>query len=80
MFADDPDPRVGRDGAATWEATKGYGLSKLMYTATVAGGALVGNGVVEERRPISGADPVTGLPRIELDSCFAGQDFALVRR
>ncbi len=80
MFGDDPDPRVGRDGAVTWEATKGYGFLKLKYTATVAGGALIGDAVVEERRPISGADPVTGLPRIEFDYCFAGQDFALVRR
>jgi hypothetical protein len=80
MFGDDPDPRIGRDGAVTWEATKGYGFLKLKYAATVAGGALIGNAVVEERRPISGADPVTGLPRIEFDYCFAGQDFALVRR
>ena len=80
MFGDDPDPRIGPDGSVAWEATKGYGTVKLKFRATAAGGALIGNAVVEERRPIQGADPVTGMPRIEFDYCFAGQDFALVRK
>ena len=80
MFGDDPDPRIGPDGSVAWEATKGYGTLKLKFRATAAGGALIGNAVVEERRPIQGADPVTGMPRIEFDYCFAGQDFALVRK
>ena len=33
--------------------------------------------MVESRPPIPGADPLTGMPRIEFEYCFAGRDYTL---
>jgi hypothetical protein len=77
MVGDDPDPRVGTDGSFAWEATSGYGFLKLKFSGTVSAGVAHGKTVVEDRSPIQGADPVTGMPRIEFEYCFAGQDFEL---
>ena len=79
MIADDPDPVVAADGSFAWEATKGYGFLKVKYTGTVRNGVVKGNLVLEDRSPIPGADPVTGMPRIEFEYCFVGQDFELER-
>ena len=46
----------------------------------VRNGVVKGNIVLEDRSPIPGADPVTGLPRIEFEYCFVGQDFELRRK
>jgi hypothetical protein len=79
MVADDPAPAVAPDGSFSWEATSGYGFTKLKFTGKVAGGRVTGNVVVEYRPPISGADPLSGMPRMEFDYCFAGRDYTLSR-
>ena len=35
--------------------------------------------MVESRPPINGADPVSGMPRIEFEYCFAGRDYTLTK-
>ena len=79
MIADDPDPVVAPDGSFAWEATKGYGFLKVKYKGTVRNGVVKGNLVLEDRPPVPGSDPVTGMPRIEFEYCFVGQDFELKR-
>ena len=79
MVADDPDPRVAPSGAFTWEATAGYGFDKLKFDGVVKDGRVSGKMMVESRPPISGADPVSGMPRIEFEYCFAGRDYTLQR-
>jgi hypothetical protein len=80
MVGDDPDPRVSRSGAFTWEATAGYGFDKLKFDGVVKDGRVSGKMMVESRPPINGADPVSGMPRIEFEYCFAGRDYTLQRR
>ena len=79
MVADDPDPRVSPSGAFTWEATAGYGFDKLKFDGVVKNGQVSGKMMVESRPPINGADPVSGMPRIEFEYCFAGRDYTLRR-
>jgi len=80
MIGDDPKPHVAADGSFAWEATKNYGFQKLKFSGRVSGGKATGKIVVEDRPLIQGADPVTGMPRIEAEYCFAGADFALTRK
>jgi hypothetical protein len=79
MLGDDAKPTVGPDGAFAWEATAGYGLTKLKFSGKVSGNQVTGNAVVEYRPPVNGISPVTGLPRFEFDYCFAGRDYTLAR-
>lgn len=79
MIGDDPKPTVAPDGTFAWEATTGYGLTKLKLTGKIAGDQATGNVAVEYRPPRSGESPVTGLPRMEFDYCYAGRDYALSR-
>ena len=80
MVGDDPKPHVAADGTFAWEATKNYGFQKLKFSGRVSGSAATGKIVVEDRPLIQGTDPVTGMPRIEAEYCFAGADFTLTRR
>lgn len=77
MVGDDPDPTVVADGSFAWEATSGYGFQKLKFDGKASGGVARGKIVVEDRSPVPGADPVTGMPRIEFEYCFVGQEFEL---
>jgi hypothetical protein len=78
MIGDDPDPSVAADGTFAWEATSGYGFDKLKFDGRVdKGGTITGNMMVESRPPIPGADPLSGMPRIEFEYCFAGRDYTL---
>lgn len=79
MVADDPDPKVAADGSFSWEATRGYGFDKLKFSGVVANGKVTGNMMVESRPPINGVSPVSGLPRIEFEYCFAGRDYTLTK-
>lgn len=79
MIGDDPDPKVAPSGSFAWEATRGYGFDKLKFDGVVGGGAISGKMMVESRPPINGADPVSGMPRIEFEYCFAGRDYTLER-
>ena len=80
MIGDDPDPRVAPTGAFAWEATRGYGFDKLKFSGAVRNGTVTGNLMVESRPPVNGVSPVTGLPRIEFEYCFAGRDYTLKKR
>jgi len=81
MVGEDPKPRVAPDGTFQWEATKGYGFQKLKFKGKVnKNGTVTANMMVEDRSPITGADPITGTPRIEFDYCFTGEDFTLKRK
>jgi hypothetical protein len=80
MIGDDPKPHVAADGSFAWEATKNYGFQKLKFSGRVSGGTATGKIVVEDRPLIQGSDPVTGLPRIEAEYCFAGADYTLTRK
>lgn len=79
MIGDDPDPTVAPSGAFAWEATAGYGFDKLKFDGVVKGSTITGKMMVESRPPISGADPVSGMPRIEFEYCFAGRDYTLTK-
>jgi hypothetical protein len=79
MIGDDPDPKVSPTGAFAWEATTGYGFDKLKFDGVVKGNTITGKMMVESRPPINGVSPVTGLPRIEFEYCFAGRDFTLTK-
>lgn len=79
MIGDDPDPKVAPSGAFAWEATAGYGFDKLKFDGVVERGTISGKLMVESRPPISGADPVSGMPRIEFEYCFAGRDYTLTK-
>jgi hypothetical protein len=81
MVGDDPKPKVSRHGSFAWQATKGYGMQQLKFSGGVTKqGKLKGRMMVEYRPMVNGADPVTGMPRIEFDYCFVGEDFTLMRR
>jgi hypothetical protein len=80
MVGDDPKPHVATDGTFAWEATKNYGFQKLKFSGRVSGGQVTGKIVVEDRPLIPGTDPVTGMPRIEAEYCFAGADYTLTRK
>ena len=58
---------------------RGYGFDKLKFDGVVKGGTVSGKLMVESRPPISGADPVRGMPRIEFEYCFAGRDYTLTK-
>jgi hypothetical protein len=77
MIGDDPKPHVAADGSFAWEATKNYGFQKLKFSGRVSGGTVTGNIVVEDRPLIPGTDPVSGMPRIVPEYCFAGADYTL---
>ena len=79
MVADDPDPKIAPSGAFAWEATRGYGFDKLKFDGVAENGTISGKMMVESRPPISGADPVSGMPRIEFEYCFAGRDYTMTR-
>lgn len=79
MIGDDPDPKVAASGAFAWEATSGYGFDKLKFDGVVSGTSITGKLMVESRPPINGADPVSGMPRIEFEYCFAGRDYTLTK-
>jgi hypothetical protein len=79
MVGDDPKPHVAADGSFAWEATKNYGFQKLKFSGRVSGAAATGKIVVEDRPLIQGTDPVSGMPRIEAEYCFAGADYTLTR-
>jgi hypothetical protein len=80
MVGDDPKPHVAADGTFAWEATKNYGFQKLKFSGRVSGGTVTGKIVVEDRPLIQGTDPVSGMPRIEAEYCFAGADYTLTRK
>jgi hypothetical protein len=80
MVGDDPKPHVAPDGSFAWEATKNYGFQKLKFSGRVAGGTVTGRIVVEDRPLIQGVDPVSGMPRLEAEYCFAGANYALTRK
>ena len=80
MIGDDPKPHVAVDGTFAWEATKNYGFQKLKFSGRVSGGKVTGNMMVEDRPLIQGTDPVSGLPRIEAEYCFAGADYSLTKK
>jgi hypothetical protein len=79
MIADDPDPSVAADGSFAWEATSGYGFDKLKFDGVVKGGSVTGKMMVESRPLIQGVSPVSGLPRLEAEYCFAGRDYTLTK-
>jgi hypothetical protein len=79
MIGDDPDPTVSAGGAFAWEATSGYGFDKLKFDGVVNGGTITGKMMVESREMINGVSPVSGLPRIEFEYCFAGRDYTLTK-
>ena len=79
MVGDDPDPKVAPSGSFAWEATSGYGFDKLKFDGVVKNGTISGKMMVESRPPISGADPVSGMPRIEFEYCFAGRDYTMTK-
>jgi hypothetical protein len=80
MVGDDPKPHVAADGSFAWEATKNYGFQKLKFSGRVSAGTATGKIVVEDRPLIQGSDPVTGMPRIVPEYCFAGADYTLTRK
>jgi hypothetical protein len=79
MIGDDPDPKVSAAGAFAWEATAGYGFDKLKFDGVVNGNTITGKMMVESRPPINGVSPVSGLPRIEFEYCFAGREYTLTK-
>lgn len=80
MVGSDPKPHVAADGTFAWEATKDYGFQKLEFSGRVSGGTVTGKMMVEDRPLIQGVDPVSGLPRIEAEYCFAGADYTLTKQ
>jgi hypothetical protein len=80
MIGDDPKPHVAADGTFAWEATSGYGFQKLKFSGRVSGSKVTGNMMVEDRPLIPGTDPVSGMPRIVPEYCFAGADYTLTRK
>ena len=80
MVGSDPKPGVAADGTFAWEATKDYGFQKLKFSGRVSGGQVTGKMMVEDRPLIQGVDPVSGLPRIEAEYCFAGADYTLTKK
>jgi hypothetical protein len=80
MVGSDPKPRIAADGTFAWEATKDYGFQKLKFSGRVSGGSASGKVVVEDRPLIQGVDPVSGMPRIEAEYCFAGASYALTKK
>ena len=79
MIGDDPNPHVAADGSFAWEATKNYGFQKLKFSGRVSGNSAKGKIVVEDRPLIPGTDPVSGMPRIVPEYCFAGADYTLTK-
>jgi hypothetical protein len=79
MIGDDPDPRVAADGSFAWEATSGYGFDKLKFDGVVKGGRISGKMMAESRPLIQGVSPVSGLPRLEPEYCFAGREYTLTK-
>jgi hypothetical protein len=79
MIGDDPNPSVAADGTFAWEATSGYGFQKLKFSGRVSGNTAKGKIVVEDRPLIPGTDPVSGMPRIVPEYCFAGADYTLTK-
>jgi hypothetical protein len=74
-------PKVGGDGSYAWEATSNYGFQKLKFKGKISKqGTATGNAVIEYRPMISGVSPVTGLPRVEFDYRFVGQDYTPKRK
>ncbi len=71
MAADDPPSAVQADGSFEWEATRGYGFTKVKFKGRIVGNKATGN-LVLESRPL-----ILGTGRIEFDYCFAGRDFVL---
>jgi len=80
MVGSDPKPHVGADGTFAWEATKDYGFQKLKFSGRVSGSNVTGKMMVEDRPLIPGTDPVSGMPRIVPEYCFAGADYTLTRK
>jgi hypothetical protein len=80
MVGSDPKPHVAADGTFAWEATKDFGFQKLKFSGRVSGAAVSGKMMVEDRPLIQGTDPVSGLPRIVPEYCFAGADYTLTRK
>jgi hypothetical protein len=80
MVGSNPKPHVAADGTFAWEATKDYGFQKLKFSGRVSGGTVTGKMMVEDRPLIQGVDPVSGLPRIEAEYCFAGADYTLTKQ
>ena len=80
MVGSDPKPYVAADGTFAWEATKDYGFQKLKFSGRVSGDKVTGKMMVEDRPLIPGTDPVTGMPRIEAEYCFAGASYTLTRK
>jgi hypothetical protein len=80
MIGDDPKPHVAADGTFAWEATSGYGFQKLRFSGRVSGDKVTGRMMVEDRPLIPGTDPVSGMPRIVPEYCFAGADYTLTRK
>jgi hypothetical protein len=80
MVGSDPKPHVAADGTFAWEATKDYGFQKLKFSGRASGGTATGKMMVEDRPLIQGVDPVSGLPRIEAEYCFAGADYTLTKQ
>ena len=79
MLGDDPEPPVAADGSFAWEATKGYGFDKLKFDGVAKGGRVTGKMMVESRPLIQGVSPITGLPRLEAEYCFAGREYTLTK-
>ena len=80
MVGSDPKPHVAADGTFAWEATKDYGFQKLEFSGRVSGGTVTGKMMVEDRPLIPGTDPVSGMPRIVPEYCFAGAKYTLRRK
>ncbi len=80
MVGSDPKPHVAADGTFAWEATKDYGFQKLKFSGRVSGGTVTGKMMVEDRPLIPGTDPVSGMPRMVPEYCFAGADYTLTRK
>jgi hypothetical protein len=80
MVGSDPKPHVAADGTFAWEATKDFGFQKLKFSGRVAGGTVTGKMMVEDRPLIQGTDPVSGMPRIVPEYCFAGADYTLTKK
>jgi hypothetical protein len=80
MIGSDPKPHVAADGTFAWEATKDYGFQKLKFSGRVSGDTVTGKMMVEDRPLIAGTDPVSGMPRMVPEYCFAGADYTLTRK
>ncbi len=80
MVGSDPKPHLAADGTFAWEATKDYGFQKLKFSGRVSGGTVTGKMMVEDRPLIPRIDPVSGMPRIVPEYCFAGAKYTLTRK